>query len=96
MKFFRGSKFRIDKAQYKYNKYCSLRDKWGDCSIEVVAPVLARGAQLASPSLKNAEGCALLYVIGENATEEFDDGFQRVRAVVRRFPSFFLFLEAIC
>lgn len=47
---------RIEKAKTKYLAYVELKNEWGDCSLEVVAPFLATGAQMLPPWAVDNEG----------------------------------------
>lgn len=68
-------------AQYKYAKYCELRDLYGDCSLERVAPVLGMGTIHCDPRARDNEGHAILFVVTENLIPALDRGRQRVRAM---------------
>jgi hypothetical protein len=80
LKFFRGTKLRLEKAKDKYTKMVTMRELFGDASLEAVAPVLGMGTMQCDPAARDKDGRAIVYVLAEYVIPELDSGYQRVRA----------------
>lgn len=62
IKFLRGCKFVRDKAEKKYAKFVAVRDVFGDCSLDRVAPFLATDAHSMPPDAVDNNGCGMMFV----------------------------------
>jgi hypothetical protein len=72
MKFVRGCKFVRDKAEKKYAKFVAVRDVFGDCSLDRVAPFLATDAHSMPPDAVDNNGCGMMYVNVASLNKDHD------------------------
>jgi hypothetical protein len=72
IKFLRGCKFARDKAEKKYSKWVALRDVFGDCSLDRVAPFLATDAHSMPPDAVDNNGCGMMYVNVASMNKDHD------------------------
>ena len=60
--FVRGCKWNEDKGRRKYEKYVEVRNRFGDCSLERIAPFLATGVHVMPPGAEDSNGCQMMFV----------------------------------
>lgn len=83
IKFLRGCKFARDKAEKKYARFVQIRDGFGDCSLDRVAPFLATNAHSMPPGAVDNNGCGMMYVNVASLNKEHDFGTRnRCRSMI--------------
>ncbi len=83
IKFLRGCKFVRDKAEKKYARFVRIRDGFGDCSLDRVAPFLATNAHSMPPGAVDNNGCGMMYVNVASLNKEHDFGTRnRCRSMI--------------
>jgi hypothetical protein len=79
---------RMEKAKQKFIAYVALKEKWGDCNLERVAPFLATQAQLLPPFATDNDGRQLMFVVAENLDRDIDVDHMRALAADYLFSLF--------
>jgi hypothetical protein len=72
VKWLRGCKWQRQKAEKKFARYVAIRHKFGDCSLDRVAPFLATNAHSMPPNAVDVNGCGMMFVTVANVNKDHD------------------------